>query len=329
MSKRVISGIQPSGILHLGNYLGALKTYTTHYNNKNSLFFIADNHSITTRFMNQSNIDKLEEMTINTAACLIACGIEENLFVQSQVPQHAELMWIISCMTPQSWLNKMVQYKEKSKNNNNTTIGLYTYPLLMAADIILYKAEEIPVGDDQIQHVEVTRDIAIRLNKISQTDSIPIPNYVLSKISRVMSLQNGKTKMSKSDKDTLSCISLTDDEETVKHKILKARTDPITPISFDSSTRPEVSNLLNIYCSIEQISIEEAVKKFQNSKMLEFKMELINSIQKEITPIGKKVNDLLQDKEYILKKLKDGADIAKNIAEKNLEEIKIKLNYLI
>jgi tryptophanyl-tRNA synthetase len=324
MSKRIISGIQPSGILHLGNYLGAIKTWRS--NTNNSLYFIADNHSITTRF-NKENTETINQLTIKTAACLIACGIDENLFVQSHIPQHYELMWILSCMTPKSWLNKMIQYKEKSKDNNAT--GLYTYPILMAADILLYKAEKVPVGHDQIQHIECTRDIAIRLNKVCGSDIIPIPEYILSKASRIMSLQNGNTKMSKSDKNTLSCISLIDDEETIRNKIFKARTDPIVGISYEIDRRPEVSNLINIYSALEGISVEEVVKKFENIKMLDFKNEIINSLLKEILPISKKANELLNDEAYVTKILNEGRDRAIEIASKNLDEIKRNLKYLI
>jgi tryptophanyl-tRNA synthetase len=324
MSKRIISGIQPSGILQLGNYLGAIKTWKSH--TTNSLYFIADNHSITTRF-HKENTESIEDLTFKTAACLIACGIDKNLFVQSHILQHFELMWILSCMTPQSWLNKMIQYKEKSKDNNHT--GLYTYPILMAADILLYKANEVPVGEDQVQHIEFTRDLAIRFNKMCESEVVPVPNYLLSKASRIMSLQNGKTKMSKSDKNTLSCISLIDDEEVMKNKILKARTDPIVGISYNIEKRPEVSNLINIYAAIEDMSIEEVVKKFENAKMLDFKIEIINSLHKEILPISKKANELLNDKAYINKILSEGKKVASEIAEKNIREIKRKLNYLI
>jgi tryptophanyl-tRNA synthetase len=324
MSKRLISGIQPSGILHLGNYLGAIKTWRSQ--RQNSLYFIADSHSITTRFY-KDNTETIDELTIKTAACLIACGIDKNLFVQSHIPQHFELMWILSCMTPKSWLNKMIQYKEKSQDNNAT--GLYTYPILMAADILLYKAEEVPVGDDQIQHIECARDIAIRLNKVCGVDIIPIPNYLLSKAPRIMSLQNGKVKMSKSDKSSLSCLSLIDDEETIKHKILKAKTDPVVGINYEPENRPEVSNLINIYSALEGISKEEVVKRFENSKMLEFKMEIIKSLCREILPISKKANEILNDRGYIKKILLEGKNNASEMAEKNLDEIKRSLKYLI
>jgi tryptophanyl-tRNA synthetase len=337
--KRIVSGIQTTGVLHLGNYLGAIKNWKHLQNmpNNDCIFFIADNHSITLKFIRQleeGEQNNINELTINTAACLLACGVDPRkspLFVQSQILEHSELMWILSCMTPLSWLNKMIQYKEKSKNNKYSTTGLYTYPVLMAADIILYKASEVPVGEDQIQHIEVARDIAIRLNKLCKSEVVPIPNYVIPEISsRVMSLQNGKSKMSKSDKDSLSCISLIDSEETIKQKVMKAKSDSIATIYFDIENRPEVSNLLSIYSSLEGITIDEAVKKFENAKMVEFKHEIINVLNREILPITIKANKLIShDRDYIKDVLNEGRKKAKQIAEINLTEIKKSLNYLI
>jgi tryptophanyl-tRNA synthetase len=334
--KRIVSGIQTSGILHLGNYLGAIKNWKLLQSDStnNCLFFLADNHSITLKFIKQleEQSSSINELTINTAACLLACGLDTKkspLFLQSQVLEHSELMWILSCMTPLSWLNKMIQYKEKSKNGKLNSTGLYTYPILMAADVLLYKAQEIPVGEDQIQHIEVARDIAIRLNKLCKSDVVPIPDYKIpANSARIMSLQNGKTKMSKSDRDSLSCISLTDTEEIIKQKIIKAKTDSISTIYFDLENRPEISNLLNIYSSLEGLSMEETVKKFEQAKMVEFKHELVNSLFREVLPISIKANKLIShDRDYIRDILHDGKQKAKCIAEANLDEIKRALNY--
>jgi tryptophanyl-tRNA synthetase len=339
--KRVVSGIQTSGVLHLGNYLGAIKNWKIMQQNpdKECIFFLADNHSITLKFIRQledgaEENTTISDLTINTAACLLACGLDTKkspLFVQSEILEHSELMWILSCMTPLSWLNKMIQYKEKSKNSKFSTTGLYTYPILMAADILLYKAEEVPVGEDQTQHIEVARDIAIRLNKLCKADIVPIPNYIIPKhTARVMSLQNGKTKMSKSDKDSLSCISLTDTEDIIKQKVMKAKTDSITNIYYDTEARPEVSNLLAIYSSLEGISMDETVKRFEHAKMVEFKQELISVLNREVLPITIKANKLIShDRDYIRDVLRDGKQRAKQIAEANLCEIKRALNYLI
>jgi tryptophanyl-tRNA synthetase len=344
--KRIVSGIQTSGILHLGNYLGAIKNWKNLQQNKNNecLFFLADNHSITLRFMRQLeseanpepnlNDNNISELTMKTAACLLACGLDAKtspIFVQSQILEHSELMWILSCMTPPSWLNKMIQYKEKSKNGKVGTTGLYTYPILMAADILLYKANEVPVGEDQVQHIEVTRDIALRLNKLCKQEIIPIPNYVIPEnSSRIMSLSNGKTKMSKSDQDGLSCISLIDTEEAIKHKIFKARTDSIPSIYYDMENRPEVSNLLNIYATIQGIPMDKALKKLEGGNMLDFKNTLIQTLIKEIVPISLKANKLMShDREYIKQVLNDGRQRAQDIAKTNLTEIKRSLSYLV
>jgi len=345
--KRVVSGIQPSGILHLGNYLGAVKNWTKLQDDPNSkcFFFIADNHSATNKFLENLSKEKedanevysdLNNMVIQTTACLLACGVNPKratIFSQSNILAHSELMWILSCMTPMSWLNKMIQFKEKSKNKDKelSSTGLYTYPILMAADIMIYKGEIVPVGEDQIQHIELTRDIVIRLNKICKKEVIPPPEYIINKqASRIMSLQNGLNKMSKSDKNTHSCLSLITDEEDIKSKILKAKTDSLGKITYDVKNRPEVSNLINIYSQIEGITIEATLLKYENASTYEFKQGLIKMLNENVLPISYKAKNLIEkDFDYVRDILREGKKIALEEANKNLAEIKDNLNYFV
>jgi tryptophanyl-tRNA synthetase len=353
--KRVVSGIQPSGVLHIGNYFGAVKNWIKLANDINTdcYFFIADHHSFSNKFIggncnsnnNTSSYNEINIYTpsnesgtsasvIQTASCLLAAGLDPKkvvLFTQSNIPAHAELMWILSCMSPLSWLNKMIQFKEKSKNQykDMSSTALYTYPILMAADILLYKAEEVPVGDDQIQHVELTRDIAERLNKFSKTEKqiLPLPNYVIS-YGRVMSLQNGKNKMSKSDKNTHSTISLISSEEEITQKILKAKTDSIGKLTYDPQERPEISNLISIYSHCHGFTIEQSIQKFESATTYEFKLELIKSLNELILPISYKAKNLIEkDFDYVRDILREGRKSALIESEKNLAEIKDSLNY--
>ncbi len=347
-TRRVVSGIQPSGILHLGNYFGAVKNYVKLQNDpsKQCFFFIADNHSSTVRFNTDSDRDRdinsytnsntptLSDLKIKTAACLLASGVNPKqavLFNQSDVPAHSELMWILSCISPLSWLNKMIQFKEKSKRNTNlASIGLYTYPILMAADILIYKADEVPVGDDQIQHIELTRDIATRLNKIIGKEILPMPEYILNKdSSRIMSLQNGKTKMSKSDRNSHSCISLITSEDDIKKKIMKAKTDSNGSIGYNINERPEVSNLVRIYSQCNNISIDETVEKFSNANTHEFKLELIKSLNERVLPISYKAKSMIEKEfDYVRDVLEEGRKVAMVEANRTLEEVKANLNNL-
>jgi len=372
--KRIVSGVQPSGVLHLGNYLGAIKGWTdtikSYHNNSfsnnqeeinsinsNLIFFIADNHSITTKFLkdenkyesleNQSNdlkissfnngnskvAEKLSNQVITTVACLLASGVDPKkciFFRQSDVKQHAELMWILSCITPQSWLNTMIQYKEKSKNNQLiTSVGLYTYPILMAADILLYNAEIVPVGEDQIQHMDLTKNIAQRLNRLCGESIVKVPEYSLNKQgSRIMSLQNAKKKMSKSDETKNSCISLLDKSDDLKTVIMKAKTDNLSEIYYDIQNRPEVSNLINIYSCISGLTYEKIKLKFENRSFFDFKNDLVEILKKEIVPISQKAEELLTDNSGFMDEIMfDGSVKAGKIAEQNLKNIKKLLNF--
>lgn len=374
--KRIVSGVQPSGVLHLGNYLGAIKGWTNSINkyhsylsdpyiNENNeiksklIFFIADNHSITSKFLKDENKYynvkeleddknlsnpkkagenypvKLSDLVTITAACLIASGIDHKkciFFRQSDVKQHAELMWILSCITPQSWLNTMIQYKEKSKNNQLiTSLGLYTYPILMASDIMLYNAEVVPVGEDQVQHMDLTKRIAERLNKLCGENIINVPEYELNKQgARIMSLQNAKKKMSKSDETKNSCISLLEKKDDLRNLIMKAKTDNISEIYYDNLNRPEVSNLINIYSCITGISYDEIKQIFHGKSFFDFKTSLVDVLSKEIIPISEKAENILNDKSGFLDEiLHKGSLEASAIAEKNLYNIKKLLHFYI
>jgi len=344
--KRVVSGIQPSGILHIGNYLGAIKNWVKYQetNPKNCYFFIADYHSITTKFLKDytesekdSNYtqEKLDDMVFKTAACLLACGLDpkkSNLFVQSHVPAHSNLMWLLSCLTPLSWLNKMVQFKEKKNSSNDlSSTGLYTYPVLMAADILIYKANIVPVGEDQIQHIELTRDIANRINKIAKFDVLPIPEYdVIKQSARIMSLQNGNVKMSKSDKSSYACISLIDNQEQIRNKIMKAKTDSLGKIHYDPKLRPEVSNLINIYSNIMNLSIEDTVSKFENATTFEFKQELANSLSNTLLNISEKSIHLMEkEADYVKDVIREGCILASEESERNMNEIRKYMSFLL
>lgn len=342
--KRVVSGIQPTGILHIGNYLGAVKNWINlqeQYKN-NCFYFIADNHSITTKFMKDiesehlslgDNSESIHDMVLKTAACLLASGIDPNkcnLFIQSEIPAHAELMWIFSCLCPLSWLNKMIQFKEKSKlNKENSCVGLYTYPILMAADILAYRGEIVPVGEDQVQHVELTRDVAKRVNKLCKKEIIPVPDYSVSKLSaRIMSLQNGQKKMSKSDHNTYSCLFLLSSEEEIRNKIIKAKTDSLGNITYDPVKRPEVSNLIHLYHGIREMPIEEITKLFQDASTYEFKQELIKSLIEKLGPINYKARKLLEfEKDYVKDVLNEGKKVAIDETNRTLNEVRSHLKY--
>lgn len=337
MKRRIVSGIQPSGILHLGNYLGAVKQWVKYQNSPQNecYFFIADYHSLTTSLNNlvfKDDKNSLESKTILTLASLIGCGLDPKkvvLFNQSHISEHLELYWILSCLTPMSKLNNMIQFKEKRKTNANVNSGLFNYPVLMTADILLYKADEVPVGEDQIQHIELARDLTDKLNTACGKKLFPLPKYVISKGNRVMSLQNGETKMSKSDKNHQSSINLLDSLEDIKTKIIKAKTDSNNIISFDKEKRPEVSNLIKIYAEFENMEINDVVDKFKNSNLFEFKNEVIKSLENNFLPLCEKTRSIMKNNDYLYDILNDGRKHAKEISSKTLYELKSHLNLLI
>lgn len=365
----IFSGIQPTGSLHLGNYLGAIKNwvnlqkdpkYTHRY------FCIVDLHA-TTIFHESSS--SFYQKKLELAKILLACGIDpmkSTLYCQSDLSEHSELAWILSCITPKSWLNQMIQFKEKSKflkskkvgkhnleeeklglimstdvesssilSNRRTSdldgasLGLYQYPILMAADILLFSRYHgkkvdlvIPVGEDQRQHLELTRDVARRFNLVYQKDYFPIPKDVYVPLSsRVMSLRDGVSKMSKSDPLDNSRINLTDTEEAIRHKITKAITDSIEGVTYDEEKRPQVSNLIGIYAALEDMPVELVVKRYEGKDMSQFKKGLIDVILNHVMVIRERLSSIENNPNFVKEILVKGKLDAKSIAQETLEEI--------
>ena len=305
IKKTVLSGVQPTGDLHLGNYLGAIKNFAKMQNENECLFCIVDLHAITV-FQNPK---VLRNNTYEVTAAYLASGIDPKksvIFNQSQVSGHAELAWVLNCVCRMGWLNRMTQFKEKSgKNSENVSSGLFTYPTLMAADILLYKATHVPVGSDQKQHLELTRDIAQKFNNdYKSVDFFPLPEpYIEKDISRVMSLRDGTSKMSKSDKSDYSRINLIDDKDTIIKKIKKSKTaDTPVPSSIEIiNSMPEVNNLFNIFSGVTNMSKNEIIIKYEGQNFSNFKNDLSDALIEKIAPIGIEIKKLMNDKEYINK----------------------------
>jgi tryptophanyl-tRNA synthetase len=326
--KRIFSGIQPTGNLHLGNYLGAIKNWVNLQRDIPSIFSIVDLHAIT---VPQDPI-KLRDSTHEVTAAIIASGVDVKksiLFNQSSVKEHTELAWIFNCVCRIGWLNRMTQFKEKAgKNREKATVGLYGYPVLMAADILLYKATHVPVGEDQKQHIELARDIASAFNsmftKENEEDFFSLPEpQILGTATRVMSLRDGTKKMSKSDVSDASRINLTDTKEQISNKIKKAKTDPYPlPETLDElKSRPEALNLLNIYAALSSQTISITLEQFSGKGFSHFKPILIELAVETLSPISSEMRVLLKDTKEIDKILKIGEEKAKNIAEPVLKKI--------
>tara|TARA_B100001057_G_scaffold456072_1_gene503138 strand:+ start:334 stop:1335 length:1002 start_codon:yes stop_codon:yes gene_type:complete len=327
MKKKIFSGVQPTGNLHLGNYLGALKNFVELNNDiqNNCVFCVVDLHAIT---INQDPND-LKSNIYETVATFIASGIDPKksiIFSQSQVSAHSELAWILSCTAKMGWLNRMTQFKEKAgKDKEKASIGLYSYPVLMAADILLYDSTHVPVGDDQKQHLELCRDIAQKFNNDFKTDNFfKVPEPLIKKeFSRIMSLKDGLKKMSKSEVSDLSRINLTDNKDEIINKIKKAKTDalPIPSSIEDLEKRPEAKNLIGIYSSLSNNSLQQSINEFSGKNFSEFKEKLSEIIINEIDPISLKIKQLLNDNTFLEKVLKDGSEKANEIASKKVKEI--------
>jgi tryptophanyl-tRNA synthetase len=327
--KRIFSGIQPTGNLHLGNYLGAIKNWVKLQADFSSIFSIVDLHAITVPQEPFQLRASIHEVT----AAIIASGIDTNksiLFNQSSVKEHAELAWIFNCVCRIGWLNRMTQFKEKAgKNRENATVGLYSYPVLMAADILLYKATHVPVGDDQKQHIELARDIASSFNNMFTLDNennffnLPEPQ-IFGPATRVMSLRDGTKKMSKSDPSDAFRINLTDTKEEISNKIKKAKTDPNPlPETVDElKKRPEAFNLLNIYSSLSNQTLDKTVENFVGQGFSHFKPKLIELAVENLNPISSEMRYLLKDTKAIDKILKTGEIKARQIAEPVLQDVK-------
>ncbi len=329
----VFSGVQPTGNLHLGNYLGAIKQWVALQDQHDCLFCIVDYHAITV----PQDPAELRAHTLDTAAAYIAAGIDPKrspIFHQSSVNYHTELAWLFSCITPLGWLNRMTQFKEKAgKQKDRAALGLYSYPVLMAADILLYKATHVPVGDDQKQHLELAREIAGTFNDRYFGDSanglLPLPEpLMMGAATRVMSLKDGTAKMSKSDPSELSRINLTDDADTIAKKVKKAKSDTIEGISYDKEARPEVSNLLTIFAAVTDSTVEAIAAEYVNSGFGAFKAALADACVAHLAPITEEIRRLRADEGYLLDILRSGAEAAGVRAEKNIKEIKDTIGFL-
>jgi tryptophanyl-tRNA synthetase len=323
--KRIFSGVQPTGNLHLGNYLGAIKNFVDLQKNFECIYCIVDLHAIT----NYQDPKNLKSNVLETIASFIASGLDPKkniIFNQASVAAHSELAWIFNCVARIGWMNRMTQFKEKAgTNKENASVGLLVYPNLMAADILLYKATHVPVGEDQKQHLELTRDIAKKFNNdFKCTDFFPIVEPLIPKeIPRVMSLRDGKKKMSKSEDSDQSRINLKDNKDLIDRKIKKAKTDNDSiPSEINGlKNRHEATNLISIYASLNGISISKVLKEFGGKNFSTFKSKLSESIIEMICPIGSEIEKLLKDKSYLYDVLKNGSKRADLIAKNNIKEI--------
>ncbi|MDA0781223.1 MAG: tryptophan--tRNA ligase [Rickettsiales bacterium] len=320
---QVLSGVQPTGNLHLGNYLGAIKNWVKMQDEHNCLFCIVDLHAITV----PQDPKELLNNTRNTAAAYIACGIDPKksvIFHQSSVPEHSELAWLLSTVTPLGWLNRMTQFKEKAgKHKDLSCLALYSYPVLMAADILLYKATHVPVGEDQKQHLELTRDIAGAFNHQYNKEYFALPEpIILGEATRVMSLRDGTKKMSKSEESDNSRINLTDDDDTIVKKIKKAKSDMVEGVTYNVEERPEASNLLNIYSAMSGEKRTEIEKRYASAGFAKFKSDLAEVVVENISPIRNEIQKLQQDKSYLDDILRNGTETARKIANNSIGEIK-------
>ena len=324
VTKRILSGVQPSGDLHLGNYLGAIKNFVTLQKEFECFFCVVDLHAITV----WQDPKILKQKTREVTAAFVASGIDPNkntLFVQSQVPQHAQLAWIFNCVARMGWLNRMTQFKDKAgKNSENVSVGLFSYPTLMAADILIYLATHVPVGEDQKQHLELTRDIAQKFNNDFKTDIFPIPEpLIFGAATRVMSLRDGLNKMSKSDPSDYSRIMMSDSEDKIINKIKKAKTDPLPlPENLEEAKkRPEAINLLTIYAALSDLEVEKVVANYAGKEFSQFKKDLSEITSSKLSPISKEINKLMKDDNYLDSIIIKGKEKAINVADPVLSKI--------
>lgn len=329
--QRVLSGVQPTGNYHLGNYLGAIRNWVEGQSEYENYLFVADLHAITV----PHDPKQLAADTYTLAALYLACGLDLNhstIFVQSHVSAHSELTWLLNCITPLNWLQDMIQFKEKAvKQGENVSAGLLDYPVLMAADILLYQADKVPVGEDQKQHLELTRDIAARLNhQFGKPDRpvLKLPDPLIRKEgARVMSLADGTRKMSKSDPSDLSRISLLDSPEQIQYKIKRCKTDPIRGLTFDDPARPECNNLLTLYTLLAGKKKEDVAVECQDMGWGQFKPLLTDTIIESLKPIQEKYHSVTADKSYLESVLQDGGEKARAIANQTLSQVKAALGY--
>jgi tryptophanyl-tRNA synthetase len=323
--KLVFSGVQPTGNLHLGNYLGALKKFVSLQNQAECIYCVVDLHAITV-FQDPK---ELKNNILETTAGFLATGLDNKksiIFNQSSVSGHAELAWIFNCVARVGWLNRMTQFKDKAgADKEKVSVGLYIYPNLMAADILLYKATHVPVGADQKQHLELCRDIAQKFNNDFKKEIFPIPEPLIQKnISRIMSLRDGTKKMSKSDESDYSRINLKDSADDIIKKIKKAKSDSsaIPDNLKDLEKKPEALNLINIYSDLSKASLEQVLNEVKGKNYSYLKNKLSEVLIEVICPIGKEIKNLLEDKSYLEKILKEGTEKASDLAVRNLKEVR-------
>ncbi len=327
MEKKIFSGVQPTGNLHLGNYLGAIKNFVNlnNDNSNNCIFCVVDLHAITV----SQDPKELRNNIRETVATFLASGISPKksiIFNQSQVRAHSEAAWILSCVARMGWLNRMTQFKEKAgKDKEKASIGLYSYPVLMAADILLYDSTHVPVGDDQKQHLELCRDIAQKFNndfKVENFFKIPEP-LIQKQFSRIMSLKDGSKKMSKSELSDLSRINLTDEKDQIVNKIKKAKTDPLPmpTVIEELDKRLEAKNLIGIYSSLTGLTLEKTLSEFSGKNFSEFKDKLSQVVVEKISPISVEIKKLIDEKEYLDKILLEGSQKANDIASKKIKKV--------
>ena len=322
-NKIIFSGVQPTGEIHIGNYLGAISQFVANQDKYDSIYSIVDLHAITV----WQDPKTIQSQIHHVLSVFIASGLdyEKNIiFKQSSVPQHAELAWLLGCTARIGWLNRMTQFKDKAgKNRENASVGLYTYPILMAADILLYRATHVPVGDDQKQHLELARDIAHKFNVDYAVDFFPLPEPVMNKNTRIMSLRDGTKKMSKSDTSSYSRILMTDTNDDIKNKIKKSKTDSFKMPSDESCLvdRPEISNLINIFSAASGQSKNDVIKEFSEREISEFKSELTDVLIDLIEPISGEIKRLIIDQSFLNEVLQKGSERAKSISTMNISEL--------
>ena len=320
--ERILSGVQPSGNIHLGNYV-TMKNFVKLQEDKDCFYCVVDLHSITV----EQDPKELRERTIELAGLYVAIGLDPKkvtLFIQSHVPAHAELAWILQCNSYMGELNRMTQFKDKSSKNESVTNGLFTYPILMAADILLYEADYVPVGGDQKQHLELTRDIAIRFNnKYGETFTVPKP-LIKKQGARIMSLADPNNKMSKSDQDKKATIYVLDEPKVIRKKIMSAKTDSDMKVKFDMENKKAISNLLTIYSEFTDYSIKELEKKYEGEGYGTFKKDLAEVVINELAPIREKYESILASGQ-INDILKNGAERANKVSQKVLKDVKNKI----
>nr|WP_325185037.1 tryptophan--tRNA ligase [uncultured Oscillibacter sp.] len=326
--KRVFSGIQPSGDLTLGSYMGAIKNWVTMQDEYDCVYCIVDMHAITVR----QNPADLRRRCLEQLAQYLACGLDPAksiLFVQSHVPQHAELSWILGCYTQFGELSRMTQFKQKSQQHaDNITAGLFTYPVLMAADILLYQADYVPVGEDQRQHVELCRDIAQRFNGV-YSETFVLPEALIQRVdqgARIMSLGNPLSKMSKSDPD--GCVYLMDPPEVIQRKFKRAVTDSETSVRYDKENKPGVSNLLTIYCAAAGKSLEEAEAEFAGQGYGVFKPAVGEAVAELLRPMREEAARMMKDKAYLEGVYREGAQRAGRLAQRTLDKVHRKVGFV-